>query len=316
MQRNRNKATLSLILALALSTISSAVFAQGQRDNSRDTPRTTSSRYEGIVRQVSPADSRLVIENDDHERLTIIGTPTTPVYYQRETYRIENIEVGDRIRVEPSSTGDEIRARSIEVVSSVSQGSGNVPRTNTPGTISGRITFVDTRANTFRVDIGRGTDVTVDVGKANDDKNRRVKSNDFLIGDRITATGNWVGQNTFRATSIHWGIDGPTTGGPNPGGPGPGGSGPGPGGPPPSTGSGDGPGRPDYITVVVYGTVQDVQKGTSTITVKDKDMDRTVRVMMSEDFAIRTKNGNYVMADTLKQGDLIVVKAFRDNYGN
>jgi hypothetical protein len=257
------------------------------------------------VRQVSPADSRLVIENDDHERLTIIGTPTTPVYYQRETYRIENLEVGDRIRVEPSSTGDDIRARSIEVISSVSQSptSGGA-RINTPGTISGRITFVDTRANTFRVDIGRGTDVTVDVGKANDDKNRRVKSNDFLIGDRVTATGNWIGQNTFRATSIHWGIDSPAGGGGTT--------------VPPTTGSGlgDGPGRPDYITVVVYGTVQDIQRSASSITVKDKDMDRTVRVMLSEDFAIRMKSGNYVMADTLKQGDSIVVKAFRDNFGN
>jgi hypothetical protein len=255
-----------------------------------------------VVRQVNPADSRLVIENDAREMLTVLGTPTTPVYYQRETYRIENIEVGDRIRVDPSSTSGDIRARSIEVVSSVSDNTtaGGTSRTNTVGSISGRVTYVDTRANTFRVDTGRGTDVTVDVARATDDKRTRVKANDFLVGDRVTATGTWVGQNTFRATTIRWGLDSTTAGGT-----------------PSGTGSSsDTPARPEYISVVIYGTVQDTLKSSSTISVKDKDMDRTIRVMLSEDFAVRTKSGSYTTADTLKQGDQVVVKAYRDNYGN
>jgi hypothetical protein len=260
----------------------------------------SASRYEGVVRQVNPLDSRLVIENDNREMLTVTGTTTTPVYYQRETYRIENIEVGDRIRVEPSTTsGGDVRARSIEVLSSVSDAttSGGTSRTNTVGSISGRITFVDTRANTFRVDTGRGTDVTVDVSKATDDSRRRIKANDFLVGDRVTASGTW-GQNTFRASTIRWGLDSSTTGGTS------------------GTGTTDTPARPEYISVVIYGTVQDTLKSSSTISVKDKDMDRTIRVMLSEDFAIRTKSGSYVTADTLKTGDQIVVKAYRDNFGN
>jgi Domain of unknown function (DUF5666) len=271
---------------------------------STSTNSPASSRYEGVVRQVNAADSRLVIENDAREMLTILGTPTTPVYYQRETYRIENIEVGDRIRVDPSSTtSGDIRARSIEVISSVSDNTtpGGTSRTNTVGSISGRVTYVDTRANTFRVDTGRGTDVTVDVARATDDKRTRVKANDFLVGDRVTATGTWVGQNTFRATTIRWGLDNTTAGGTTSG---------------TGSSSSDTPARPEYISVVIYGTVQDTLKSSSTISVKDKDMDRTIRVMLSEDFAVRTKTGTYTTADTLKQGDQVVVKAYRDNYGN
>jgi hypothetical protein len=279
----------------------------GRAASSSTSPGSTtspsSSRYEGVVRQVNPGDSRLVIENDAREMLTILGAASTPVYYQRETYRIENIEVGDRIRVDPSSTtGGDVRARSIEVISSVSDNTaaGGTSRTNTVGSISGHITYVDTRANTFRVDTGRGTDVTVDVARATDDKRTRVKANDFLVGDRVTATGTWVGQNTFRATTIRWGLDSTTPGGTTSG-----------------TGSSpDTPARAEYISVVIYGTVQDTLKNSATISVKDKDMDRTVRVMLSEDFAVRTKTGSYTTADTLKKGDQIVVKAYRDNYGN
>lgn len=273
--------------------------------NSSSSP--ASSRYEGIVRQVNAADGRIVIETDQREMLNVIGSSSTPVYFNGDTYKLANLEVGDRIRVDPavpSGNGD-IRARSIDVLSSVSDASGTgSTRTNdrTVGAISGKVTFVDSRYQTLRVDTGRGTDVTIDLRGTVDQSGRKVRINDFLVGDKVTVTGTWQGQNTFHATTIRWGTPVDTTTGRVPA----------------DNGSnpGDTASRADYVSVVIYGTVQETLANGPVVVVKDKDMDRTVRLMVSDDFVVRTKTGGYATADSLKKNDQIVVKAYRDNFGN
>ena len=76
-------------------------------------------RVEGVLQQVNPEEGRLVIVTDRREVLTVRTPQGTPVRYRGDTYRVSNLEVGDRIRVEPEGgaavTGNEIRARSIDV---------------------------------------------------------------------------------------------------------------------------------------------------------------------------------------------------------
>ncbi|MEK6374771.1 MAG: peptidylprolyl isomerase [Acidobacteriota bacterium] len=94
-------------------------------------------RLEGIIRQISVADGRLVIETDNGEILTVRGTTSTPVVYKGATYRFANLEVGDRVSVDPESGtatgGGEIRVRSIQVTVNSQEASGTAsPRVRRP----------------------------------------------------------------------------------------------------------------------------------------------------------------------------------------
>ena len=101
---------------------------------SATTPATAPERLgriEGVVRSVNAAEGRVVIETDNRALMTIRAGTSTPVRYKGDTYRIANLEQGDRIRVDPESaatTGGEIRARSIDVLQSVQQSGGNSTR--------------------------------------------------------------------------------------------------------------------------------------------------------------------------------------------
>ena len=67
-------------------------------------PGTDRNSVEGVVRQITASSSRFVIETDARQMYTVYGTTSTPVYYQNDVYRITNIEVGDRVRVQVDST--------------------------------------------------------------------------------------------------------------------------------------------------------------------------------------------------------------------
>src|SRR5438132_3175791 len=138
------------------------------------TPQTV-GRVEGIVRTVNAADGRVVIETDRREMITIRGTSTTPVYYRNTVYRISNLEPGDRIRVEaegPTTSGSELRARTIDVLQSTQESGGSIAQV---GALSGRVTSIDRRNNIVRVDNGR-TEVRVDLSSAVDSAGRRVRA--------------------------------------------------------------------------------------------------------------------------------------------
>ena len=102
-------------------------------------------RVEGVVRQVNPDEGRVVMETDRREMITVRATSATPVYYRGNTYRISNLEVGDRIRVEPesaTSSGTEMRARVIDVLQSVQETGGTARQV---GALTGRVVSVDRR---------------------------------------------------------------------------------------------------------------------------------------------------------------------------
>ena len=269
-------------------------------------------RFEGVVRQVNGADNRLVIETDRRQMFTVTGSPTTPVNFRGQTYQIANIEVGDRVRIDPysaSSSGGEIQARSIDVISSVSAGTPAGSMDRTVASISGRVTRIDQRADAIWVDTGRSTEVRVDTRNVSDDSGRRVRAADFQVGDRVTISGTYDRNDNFRASSIRFGdSNGSNQGYPD--------ATSGPLGGTPSTRTNATVTPADYVSTVIYAKVQETLGSAPTLLLKDTSANRTLRVLVSEDFAVRTKNGSYVMADSLKVGDQIVVKAYRDPSGN
>ena len=274
-------------------------------------------RFEGVVRQVNLAENRLVIETDRRQMFTISGSSQTPVNFRGQVYAIANIEVGDRVRVDPYSaatSGGEIQARSIDVVSSVSDGTPAGAMDRTVASITGRVTRIDQRAEAIWVDTGRSTEVRVDTRNVSDDSGRRIRAAEFQVGDRVTISGTYDRNDNFRASSIRFGD---SSGGKQ--------------GYYPDATSGTLGGTPssstrtsatvtaaDYVSTVIYAKVQETLGSAPTLLLQDTAATpkRTLRVLVSEDFAVRTKTGNYVMADSLKVGDQVVVKAYRDPSGN
>ena len=255
-------------------------------------------RVEGIVRQVNPDDGRVVVETGSRQMITIRASSATPVYYRGDVYRISNLEVGDRVRIEPESgttTGGEIRARVIDVMQSVqeNQGTGNSRQI---GNLSGRVTRVDRTANVVRIDSGRG-EVRVDLSAAADTMGRRVSANDIQVGDRLDLSGSYSGD-VFLASTVRFADDAFSNRGT-------------------SAGAGTAPALPsDLGAVTIYGTVTQSLSASPQLVVRDTQNNRTVRLYLLEDFVVKSRTGTYITADRLKENDALVIKAYRDADGN
>jgi len=262
------------------------------------TPSTTAAvpgRIEGVVRQVNAGDGRVVIETDRREMITIRGTSSTPVYYRNTVYRLSNLEPGDRIRVEAegsTTAGSEIRARTIDVVQSAQDLGGSVAQV---GALNGRVTSIDRRSNIVRIDDGRGQ-VRVDLSNAVDTSGRRVRAADMQVGDQVDMSGSYSGE-TFVATTVRFGEEGVQPISP--------------------TAPARPPGGPDFLgAVTIYGTVSQSLANGSRLMIRDSQSNQSIPVYALDDFVIRSKNGGYTTADRLKEGDQVVVKAYRDGDGN
>ena len=265
------------------------------------TPSTTPvqpGRVEGVVRQVNAADGRIVIETDRREMITIRAATSTPVYYRNTVYKVANLEPGDRIRIQAegsTNTGGEIRARTIDVIQSAQETGGSVAEV---GALSGRVTSIDRRTNIVRVDIGRN-EVRVDLSSAVDSSGRRVRAADMQVGDQVDLSGSYTGE-TFTATTVRFG-DEPLAPAPAP-----------PTAP-------QAPQRPygDVLgAVTIYGTVAQSLNNGPRLVIRETDNNQTVSLYVLEDFVVRNKTGGYTTADRLREGDPVVVKAYRDADGN
>ena len=259
-------------------------------------------RVEGTIRQVNADEGRIVIETDRREIRTVRATSSTPVYYKGDTYRLNNLEVGDRIRIEPESgssgaTGSEIRAHVIDVMASVQESSGRNNRQ--VGALSGRVTRVDRSTDVVMVDTGRG-EVRVDLASASDSSGRAVRGRDLQVGDRVSLSGTYNGD-LFVASTVGFGESNPPQGQASP----------------TRQRTDSTMTVTDLGVVTIYGTVVQSLDNSPQLVIRDsQNGNRTIRIYLLEDFAYRTKAGGYSTADRLKANDSVVVKAYRDGDGN
>ena len=251
-------------------------------------------RVEGIVRQINPAEGRIVIETDRREIFTVRAASSTPVSYQGNTYRLSNLEVGDRIRVQPETgtvaSGSEIRAHSILVTVSAQEATGMPSRE--VGTLSGRVTRVERATETIRVDTGRGQ-VRADLTRASDANGAPVHARDVQAGDQVSMTGTY-NNDVFMATTVSFTNSEPGTVEVRP----------------------SDNGATDLGLVTVYATVQTTLANAPQLAIRDTQTNRTIRLYASDDMVIKTRSGGFTTADRLREGDAIVVKAYRDADGN
>lgn len=261
-------------------------------------------RVEGLVRQVNGQQGLVVIETDGREIVNVRTGRATPVWYRGESYNVQNLDVGDRVRVElePRSGGASgLVARSIDVVQSV-QENPNATTTRV-GSISGRVTAVDRANNIVRIDTsGRGDEVRVDLRNANDASGRAMRATDLRVGDTLEVSGSYSANqiNTFNATTVRMTEDVFSNR-------------------PPDTGTPDygvGVGGGDFTTVTIYGTVTGTLADAPRLTIRDSQ-GRSIRVLVTDDFVVRGRSATaYETADKLKSGDSVAVKAYMDPTGD
>lgn len=278
------------------------------------TGTTTAGRIapiDGTVQQVNAGDGRIVIVTDRREVMTVRTSTATPVYYRNETFRVANLDIGDRVRVTPdfgaSSSGDgEIRAASIEVTRSVQEGKA----TPTANTISGRVASADRTLDIVTVDTGKQS-VRIDVATATDPQGRRVRALDFRNGDRVEINGRYspTAADLFVANTVRFADEPAAAARPSAENSG-------------SRAAGTSedvfatpPAAQELGAVTIYGTVRETLASSPQLVLRD-NQGRTVRLNVLEEFVVRGRGTGYTTADHLKEGDGVVVKAFRDLDGN
>jgi len=282
---------------------------QTRPSGSPTTPGATSTAtarigtIEGTVQQVDAADGRIVVVTDRREVLNVRTSNATPVRYRDQTYRVENLEIGDRVRVYPDSTpaaGGEIRAASIEVTRSTQEAT-TTPRVNS---ISGRVSRIDRTLDIVTIDNGRQS-TRVDVASATDPQQRRVRASDFMANDHVDITGHFSGTATdlFIADVVRFTDDATQ---------------------PPRTNTSNtdiyatpppaAPANTELGSVTIYGTVRETLATSPELVVKDRQ-GRTLHINVLEEFVVRTKTG-YSTASKLRENESIVIKAYRDADGN
>jgi hypothetical protein len=253
-------------------------------------------RVEGVLQQINAEAGRLVIVTDQREVLTVRTPQRTPVRYHGDTFRISNLEVGDRVRVEVESgtAGNDLSARSIEVTQSA-QESGS--RSNGVGALSGRVTRVDRANNVIQVDAGRGA-VAVDLRTATDPDGKPVRARDVQAGDVVDLSGSYTGS-TFVATTLRFSDNGTTNTAS------------------PSTNTMPSPSYGELGVVTIYGTVLETLADSPQLVLRDtRNQGRTVRLYALDDLPMRTKAGTWSTAVQLRVNDSVVIKAYRDGDGN
>jgi hypothetical protein len=262
------------------------------------TPQASTAAVEGTVRQINLDEGRIVIQTTQRRMITVNTFRNTPVLFRGEQYRIANLEIGDRVRIDPdprTAQTDEITARRIEVTQSVQEARGNEGGTVTA--IEGRVNRVDESLDYAYVDAGRG-EVRVDMGQAEDARGERIHARDLRPGDVVEISGNYTrAGDIFMASTVRLGAGGSV-----------------------SVTAPRGPAFEEefvrYSVITFTGRVQETLADAPTVTVLDTDLNRTVKVWVTEDFAVRTKGATYTNAEGLRVGDTVLIKAYTDTRGN
>lgn len=117
---------------------------------------------EGTVRSVDPEELRVVIVTPSGEIVAAYGNESTPVRFEGSTYRISNLEVGDRIKMTLTGAEDDRRVEAIDVIESVPPSERPAPRPET-----------EPVSEDVLSDAGTGTTLTSVVGKVDQTRPER-----------------------------------------------------------------------------------------------------------------------------------------------
>jgi hypothetical protein len=173
--------------------------------------------FEGVVRSVDPEEFRVVVADDSGQVFVAIGSGTTPVRFEGSTYRIANLEVGDRVTLTFSGEGGTRRLEAIDVLESVSsfphaappaslpraEPSPRAGRRTTLTAVVGKVDQLHPNRNTIRVITDGGLSwVRIDTTNAQTPDGAAFNVSELRFGETIEATGSIADDGRLIATVI------------------------------------------------------------------------------------------------------------------
>lgn len=262
-------------------------------------PSETILTVEGVIDSILPADQSFTLRGDDGQTWTIVGTDATPVIFKGEKYRLQNLETGDRVRVDVDSrlTSGELRAGRIEVlVDATPDEEAPLPSIAAGNFLTGRVGRIEARGARFVFRSDRAGEVMIDAGRAVNAAKQPFRIQDIQVGDRLRIWGEYTGQRRFRADRIEPGTAADAQ----------------------ATEQFRDRGQEPYLgfsPVIFYGTVERNPPNEDRLTIRDRDARRSIEIVVDEEFVVLRTDETYLRASQLRQGDDVVIKAFRDPRG-
>ncbi len=179
---------------------------------------------EGTVRSVDVDELRVVIVTTGDEIVAAYGSEGTPVLFGGSTYRIENLEVGDRVELTITGVGDDRRIDSIEVLESVSPAVRQAPRPEassipsavlpapdagtTLTSVYGKVDQTRADRGLIRIIASGGMEwVRIDASNARTPDGTPVNVGELEFGETIEAIGSIGTNGELVATTIRRGGD-------------------------------------------------------------------------------------------------------------
>ena len=144
----------------------------------------------------------------------------TPVEYNGQTYRPQDLERGDEVVVRVDESGNSLMAQSMTVVRDVSVGtSPTYPGGTYDSSVRGTVRYVDTSRRTIEVDQGSGTLTTVEYETSTPVyfNNQTYRAADLERGDEIdirvrsAGTNRWVAEQISVIRSVNGSSSGSST---------------------------------------------------------------------------------------------------------
>ncbi len=183
------------------------IFGGGDSSNQNYEIRGTVDYVDPGTRSVYLRDvsgyNRSMLSSGSNDSLRVYYDERTPVSYQGQSYKPEDLERGDVISVRVDESGNNLVAQSMTVVSDVSSGSSTLPAYGS--NIRGTVRYVDTSRRTIEVDRGNGSLMTVeyDVNTPVTYSNQNYKVADLERGDEIDIQVRDLGSGRYVAQQIN-----------------------------------------------------------------------------------------------------------------
>ena len=172
-------------------------------------PSQYDSQLQGTVDGVDSRYNRISVVVDDPrtgrgQRMDVRYDQRTRLFYEGREHPVGGLERGDVIRIDVARSGQELVARSIEIIRNVrddgyggSNGYGNDLR--------GSVAFVDTRARLIRLDgggYGGNTQVSYDSRTTVEYQGRSYRPENLQRGDLVRIQARQLGNNQWLAERI------------------------------------------------------------------------------------------------------------------
>ncbi|HVE70366.1 MAG TPA: hypothetical protein VNI54_03285 [Thermoanaerobaculia bacterium] len=148
--------------------------------------------------------NRSMLSSGSSDSVRVYYDERTPVSYQGQNYRPEDLERGDVVSVRVDESGNNLVAESMTVVQNVSAGTGS-GQPMYGSNIRGTVRYIDTSRRTIEVDRGNGSlmTVTYDTNTPVFYNNQTYKVADLERGDEIDLQVRDLGSGRYVAQEIN-----------------------------------------------------------------------------------------------------------------